>query len=484
MFKQSRIPFSGQPLDFATLRLLRDGRGVPQLQPLDMERVARARDVIDQALAQGCPIYGANTGVGAMTNTSWSPDTVEKFNVGLVQAHNFGTGDPFPVEVIRMAIAIRINTALIGRVGCSPDLVKAFAALLHHDLIPLVRRSGSIGCADIGLMGQIAGVLTGEGECFYKNQRMSADRALMQAGLEPIKMLPRDALAAFSLNAVGYASAAEALGTAACSLRLLLATGLTSAASIGAAKAPWKSAITVGVVGHAEIGKWLCETSADWPWDTSSKIQDPLSLRMMAQVFGSAIETYTFAGQTLLAATGRVDDNPVVIDGEVLASGGSLPLDVTIQIQAAQIALTHVARNVFNRCVILVNGGRRGLPTNLVSPTLVATGFGPMLKLAGDLFARVHSLSHPLSPQALVVANGLEDEASFLPLIVERFERQVQVLWRMAALEGILACQAIDVLGDTPRGVAATVYEVVRTNSPTYVHDRPLSNDVGAVSRR
>ena len=39
------------------------------------------------------------------------------------------------------------------------------------------------------------------------------------------------------------------------------------------------------------------------------------------------------------AATGRTDDNPVVVDGQVLTSGGSLPLDVTIFLQTAQLAL-------------------------------------------------------------------------------------------------------------------------------------------------
>ncbi len=163
-------------------------------------------------------------------------------------------------------------------------------------------------------------------------------------------------------------------------------------------------------------------------------VQDPLSIRMMSQVFATAFESLTVAGRTVLAATGRTDDNPVVAGGQVLTSGGSLRLDVTVFLQTAQLALAHVARNSFNRCVLLGNGGRRDLPANLVAPGALATGFGPIIKLAGELFVRCLSLSNSIFAQSLVVANGLEDEAAFLPLVVERFERQAGALRRLAAL--------------------------------------------------
>jgi histidine ammonia-lyase len=234
-------------------------------------------------------------------------------------------------------------------------------------------------------------------------------------------------------------------------------------------------------VHEAEVGTWLFETGRSWDWPSATHIQDPLSLRMMAQVFGAAIDTLLVCGNTILAATGRTDDNPVVVDGEVLTSGGSLPLDVTIYLQTAQLAMAHIARNSFNRCVLLGNGVRRNLPLNLVPPGAIATGFGPIIKLAGELYARVLSMAQPVSPTSLVVAAGLEDEASFLPLVVERFERQVRAIRRMAALEGLLAAQAMDILGDTPGGVPKLVYDRVRLHAAFYKKDRPLSAEVEVI---
>ena len=71
--------------------------------PIAMARVDVARKVVDDKLARGESVYGANTGVGAMKDVEWSPEDLETFNLGLVRAHHFGTGAPFPSSVVRSA---------------------------------------------------------------------------------------------------------------------------------------------------------------------------------------------------------------------------------------------------------------------------------------------------------------------------------------------------------------------------------------------
>ena len=231
------LTLSGKPLSFGALA--RIGAHLVTLTPdaAAMRRVERSHEVVAARIAQGLPVYGSNTGVGAMKDVAWTDDELETFNLGLVRAHHFGTGVPFPNSVVRTAMAIRVNTALTGRVGCTPDLVNAYLALLAADVVPVVRRTGSIGCADIGLMGQIGAVLTGVGEAVYQNRRLPADRALADAGLKPAKMPPRDSLASISVNAVGFAAAAEAVRSAAGAVRMLLATSLTTAGARSARRA-------------------------------------------------------------------------------------------------------------------------------------------------------------------------------------------------------------------------------------------------------
>lgn len=475
------IILNGKPLRFADIALIGRHQASLVADEEAMARVARARTVVEDAMAGGQAVYGATTGVGAMKDVEWTPDQLDAFNLGLVRAHHFGTGDPFSSDIIRTAMAIRVNMALTGRVGCTTDLVDAYLALLSADVVPVVRRTGSIGCADIGLMGQIGAVLTGAGEANFNGRRLPAAEALAQAGLTAVRLAPRDSLASISTNAVGYAAAAVAIREAARTVRVMLATGLTTAGALGASRDPWKAVAHVGTDREAGIGAWLYFNAMGWDWPNATHVQDPLSLRMMSQVFATGFETLVAAGKTLLAATGRTDDNPVVAGGQVLTSGGSLPLDVTVFLQTAQLGLAHMARNAFNRCVLLGNGGRRDLPVNLVAPGSIATGFGPIIKLAGELFARVLSMTNPISANSMVVAGGLEDEAAFLPLVVERFERQVMALNRLAALEALLAAQAMDISGDRPGNVPGIIYSLVRRHADYYTVDRPLSAEVEAV---
>ncbi len=471
----------GRPLDFAALCLIGSGTAALVADPAAMGRVRAARTVLEGEIRAGHPVYGANTGVGAMKDVEWTPGQLAAFNAGLVRAHHFGTGEPFPLPIVRNAMAIRVNMALTGRVGCTTDLVEAFLRLLAADVVPVVRRTGSIGCADIGLMGQIGAVLTGVGEAVHHGRRLPAETALAAAGLHPVALAPRDSLAAISTNAVAYAAAAEATRDAAYAVRLLLATGLTAAGALGAARDPWRAVAHVGTEREASIGDWLCRNAEGWDWPDATHVQDPLSLRMMAQVFGTAFEALRVSGRTTLAATGRTDDNPVVVENRVLSSGGSLPLDVTLFLQTVQVSLAHVARNAFNRCVLLGNGGRRNLPVNLVAPGTVATGFGPVIKLAGDLFVRVLTLAAPVSMQSLVVAHGMEDEAAFLPLVVERLGEQIVAMHRLAAIEALLAAQAMDLSGDAPGNVPGLIHGVVREHAAFYRTDRPLSAEVEAI---
>jgi len=475
------IILNGKPLRFADIARIGRRKAPLIADEAAMVRVANARAVVEDAIIGGQAVYGATTGVGAMKDVEWTPDQLDAFNLGLVRAHHFGTGEAFSSEIVRTAMSIRVNMALTGRVGCTTDLVQAYLALLAADVVPVVRRTGSIGCADIGLMGQIGAVLTGAGEASFNGQRLPAAEALSQAGLTAFRLAPRDSLASISTNAVGYAAAAVAIREAARTVRVMLATGLTTAGALGASRDPWKAVAHVGTEREAGIGAWLYFNAMGWDWPSGTHIQDPLSLRMMSQVFATGFETLVAAGKTLLAATGRTDDNPVVAGGQVLTSGGSLPLDVTVFLQTAQLGLAHIARNSFNRCVLLGNGGRRDLPVNLVPPGAIATGFGPIIKLAGELFARVLSMTAPISANSMVVAGGLEDEAAFLPLVVERFERQVMALNRLSALEALLAAQAMDISGDRPGNVPGIIYKLVRQHAEYYTVDRPLSAEVEAV---
>ncbi|WP_370676790.1 aromatic amino acid lyase [Pleomorphomonas sp. PLEO] len=476
------VVLDGKPLHFTAIRRLSTGADAVVIDEGALAAVAAARAAFEEALASGAIVYGANTGVGAMKDWTPSPQDLARFNADLVIAHSFGVGTPLPVTVTRLAMAIRANTMLAGHTGSTPGLVRQLVAWLNAGLTPLLRPIGSLGTGDIGLMGQVGAALAGEGEAMLAGVRLPASEAIARAGLTIHECGVKDSLAALSSNAAGVALAASAIGRAAGTLRTLMATGLAAASAAGSLPAPALAATVLGTPRQAEIGRWLDTARTESAIPPGDRIHDPLSLRMMPQVFAAAIDAVEAAGRVAVADTARNDDNPVLIGGTILSSGGSMPLDLTLAIEGAALALAHLARNAMNRCILLVNGRLVNLPVNLVAPGATMTGFGPVLKLAGELFARVRHLTMPVSTEPVVVADGLEDEATFLPLAVENLSRALDALDLLAALEALIAAAALDVAGLRPEGLAGRVYTAVRRLAAPHDRDRQLSQEIEAIA--
>src|SRR5690349_14016136 len=87
------IRLNGKPMSFADLARIGARRARLEADEGALARVAEARIVVEDAIAAGQPVYGSTTGVGAMKDVEWTPEQLDAFNLGLVRAHHFGTGD-------------------------------------------------------------------------------------------------------------------------------------------------------------------------------------------------------------------------------------------------------------------------------------------------------------------------------------------------------------------------------------------------------
>jgi histidine ammonia-lyase len=67
-------------------------------------------------------------------------------------------------------------------------------------------------------------------------------------------MAPRDSLASISVNAVSFAAAAEAVRSAAGTVRILMAVSVLSSGALGASPEPWRAATYVGTDVEALVG--------------------------------------------------------------------------------------------------------------------------------------------------------------------------------------------------------------------------------------
>ena len=173
------IVLDGSSLTIERLvRIARDGEKVT-LDAGALERIRVCRAMLEDKLASHEIMYGTNTGIGEFSEVVLSDEQVELFQRALVYNHAAGIGDPAPVEVVRAAMASRINVHAHGNSGVRPEITLTLVSMLNQGVSPVVCQKGSVGaCGDLAPMAQLALALMGEGESFYQGERMPTSVAL------------------------------------------------------------------------------------------------------------------------------------------------------------------------------------------------------------------------------------------------------------------------------------------------------------------
>src|SRR4029078_4707718 len=157
---------------------------------------------------------------------------MEELQHNLVITHAVCVGKPLAIEGARAMLAIRVNTLMRGHSGIRASTLLALAELLNRGVIPVIPEKGSVGASgDLAPLSHLANVLLGEGEAFYKNERLPGAEALKRAGLSPVRLSFKEGLALNNGTAQMLATAALALGRLE---QLLAAADLAAAVTLDA----------------------------------------------------------------------------------------------------------------------------------------------------------------------------------------------------------------------------------------------------------
>jgi len=196
------------------------------LAPEARSLIRSSRVVIDRVLATGQPVYGLNTGVGHMKDVRLPEDALRRSQELLLVTHAGGVGAPAPVELVRAAMAARLNGIARGGSGATEALADILAAMLNEGVHPVVPAEGSVGAGDLGTMAAIGLVAIGRGRAEHRGEVVAGGEALRRAGIEPLVLQPKDGLTRVSANgvsmgngALGGTGAAELAGIATCPRR-------------------------------------------------------------------------------------------------------------------------------------------------------------------------------------------------------------------------------------------------------------------------
>jgi histidine ammonia-lyase len=462
--------------------------GQVAIAPAGLDAMAAARRVILEAVARRTPVYGVTTGLGSRATEALSESELSAFSLQTLRGRAHASGPPLPVELVRAAMIVRLNTLLSGAAGASPAIAHGLAAAVNAGVTPVVGEIGSIGASDLVLGATMGLALCGEGRMTDgTGQVMPASDCLARAKLSPLELGPRDGLALCSHDS--FSAAAAAFGLVA-SHRALGAVEMATALSLEGFRANL-STLREDVLalrpqaGEAAAGAalrgWLGESSLLQP-GAARRLQDPLSFRNAVQGHGAVHFALEMLERIVAVQLNGAPDNPAVLvaTGEVVSSGNFLSPHLTVALEAVSRSLCMAANLQAARIARLLSDRFTGLTLYLSPGSASPNGLAPLLKIAESLLSGMASRAAPAHLWPSAGADGVEDAMTQSLQAAQSLGAVVQGLERICAIELLAAAQAIDLRGTAHalQPALAAVLAHVRAISPALEHDRPVGRDL------
>ena len=456
--------------------------------PAALQRLQRDRQVVQQHIDGGAPVYGLNTGLGGNLGYRLDDGEVLAFQQQVIVGRMIGMGSALPLDVVRAAQLARVIGFARGGTGVSLDAAQAVIHLLDRGVTPVVPMVGSIGAGDLGLCAHLAAPVIGQGEAYFRGKRYGGTEALEAAGLAPVRLQAKDGLGLINASPVtaGYA----ALLASDLAQVLLVAAAVAAlavegyAANVNAFDPRVAAARPAGAqVAAAALFRALLAGSSLYTLPPRS-IQDALSFRTQAPVFGATHTVLAMLCDAVEAEINGISDSPLVLaaECEMLSSPNFHTPMIALAFDSMAIALTHLATAMVQRVIKLQNPALCGLPRYLSPVGGASVGFNAMQKTAAALHAEIRLKATPASLDAVVVSDTVEDHATQALLCVRKLDEQLRLLRQLVAVEALVAAQAVDLRGAVSLGAGTQlVFDAARSAVPPLHADRPCGADAMAV---
>ena len=457
------------------------------------ERVSAARDLVMRLATSGQPIYGLNSALGANTGAVLPEADLEDYQRRAVRARAVAVGPAYDQTSVRAMQFARIAGLARGGSGVSLPVLDACIALLNQRVHPVVPRFGSIGVADLPQLSHLALPLFGEGEAEFAGEIMTGRAALERAGLQPVTLGVKDGLALISSNAASTARAALVLHDASVALDAWLAAIALGFEGFRANLSPLHPAAVAArpATGQVEVAgrlRALLQGSALFAPGAARRVQDPVSMRVVAQVHGAAQGMVSAAREQVEVELNSAADSPLVLsDDEIMLSNGNFHIPaLALALDACAIALAQASSLSVARCQRFMSPALTGLPLQLTRHGPAHSGFATVQKTLTALWAEIRLRANPGSLDYFPVSEGLEDHACMALSVAEKLGDQVARIRYLIAIELLVAAQAVDLreLDEAVMGEGARLaYRQLRDLVPVLDEDRPLGPDIDCVQR-
>jgi len=459
---------------------------------MSLEKVIESRNAVEKILQEGRTIYGINTGFGKLSEVRIGEKDTEQLQVNLIRSHACGVGNPFPETVVRGMLLFRANALLKGYSGVRPEIIHYLLEFLNRGIHPVIPEQGSLGASgDLAPLSHLALALIGEGEVFYRGERLPAVVVLEREGINPLTLKAKEGLALINgtqaMTAVGVVSLLEAQKLAnmsdwIASLTLEALQGIIDAFDerIHLARGFQEQTETASSIRKILEGSRLITRQGQL------RVQDAYSLRCIPQVHGASKKAIHYVAGVLETEMNAATDNPLIFyeDDEYLSGGNFHGQPVALAMDFLKIAVSELANISERRVERLVNPQLNDLPPFLSSEPGLQSGAMIMQYTAASLVSENKVLAHPASVDSIPSSGNQEDHVSMGTIAARNALQIVQNTWRVLAIEMICAMQALEYRGiENMATRTKKLYEEGRKVIPTIHQDRVFSYDIEKMTR-
>jgi len=335
-------------------------------------RIQAGADFVARLLAEDGVIYGVTTGYGDSCTVVIPPHLVAELPHRLYTYHGIGAGRHLDAVETRAVLATRLASLCRGMSGVGIALLEQIVALLRHDILPLIPAEGSVGASgDLTPLSYLAAVLCGERDVIADGVRMPAAQALAAAGLQPLRLRPKEGLALMNGTAVMTALACLAWRRADDLSRLATRiTAMNVVASSGNAHHFDETLFDAKPhPGQQRVAARLrADLSSERPTRNDARLQDRYSLRCAPHVIGVLEDTLPFLECQISNEINSANDNPLIdpVAGRVLHGGHFYGGHIAFAMDALKTLVANVADLLDRQLALLVDTRfNHGLPANL-----------------------------------------------------------------------------------------------------------------------
>lgn len=448
-----------------------------------------------ESLQSDVPIYGVNTGFGKLASVRIDNDKLIELQRNLVRSHCAGYGEPLPAAVVRLIAALKCLSLGRGASGVRPVVIQQLQNVINAGIIPMIPEKGSVGASgDLAPLAHMTAVMIGEGEAFFKGERMSGLEALKLAGIDPIDLHAKEGLALLNGTQVSTALALAGLFDA---WRLGVISLTMAALSIDAAmgsSAPLMDEIHQlrghrGQIECAERLRSLLGNSAigDSHVIEDERVQDPYCLRCSPQVVGACLDQLRHVGATLETEANAATDNPLVLSSGEIVSGGNFHAEpVALVADLAAIAISEIGCIAQRRIALLVDPALSfGLPAFLSPEPGLRSGLMIAEVTSAALMSENKSLSNPRSVDSTPTSANQEDHVSMACHGARRLLEMNKNLAGILSIEAMTAAQGVEFRAPLQSsGKLVKVIDWIRKYSKKIEEDRIVSTDINLLASK